>query len=215
MPVDPSASELGESELVRAAKAGEPLALERLLIREQSALSRRIGLRLPRTLAQSVGVEDILQETYTRVFREIGGFAPMGPGTFRRWVTTIADNVLHNAVDKHRAAKRGGGRAALNKSGRTGQSSVGPLIDMLAKYERTPSMSASGRETAAAVEAALGQLREEYGEALRLRYLEGLPVAEVAARMGRTESAVHKVCARALQRLRETIGEASQFQSRG
>ena len=92
MPVNPAQSVPGDSELLGRAVAGEPLALERLLVREQSALARRIQSRLPRTLAQTVGVEDILQETYSLVFRRISEFVPVGPGAFRRWVTTIADN---------------------------------------------------------------------------------------------------------------------------
>ena len=215
MPVNSAHSVPGDSDLVERAVAGDPLALERLLVREQSVLARRVRSRLPRTLAQTVGVEDILQETYSLVFRHVREFVPVGPGAFGRWVTTIADNVLRNAIEKHRAAKRGGGRAALTGLAPTGQSSVGPLIEVLALYERTPSMSASGHEVAAVVEAALGELREEYREALRLRFLEGLPVAEIAARMGRTESAVHKVCARGLQKLREAMGDISRFRSRG
>jgi DNA-directed RNA polymerase specialized sigma24 family protein len=47
-----------------------------------------------------------------------------------------------------------------------------------------------------------------------LRYLEGLRVAEVAKRIGRSEGAVHMLCTRGLQSLREELGDLSRFLSR-
>jgi RNA polymerase sigma-70 factor (ECF subfamily) len=191
------------------------LALDRLLIGQQSILAARIRARLPRSLAPAVGVEDLLQETYTLVFRNIAAFRPVGPGAFANWVATIADNVVRDAIRAQRALKRGGGMTAQAAHPPADRSSIAPLVEVLALYERTPSRSASGREAAAAVEQALAELRPEYREALTLRFLQGLPVPEVAARMGRTESAVHKVCARGLQRLREALGDPGRFQSKG
>jgi DNA-directed RNA polymerase specialized sigma24 family protein len=41
--------------------------------------------------------------------------------------------------------------------------------------------------------------------------VEGLAVAEAAARMGRTEAAVEMLCQRALKHLAALIGSASRF----
>jgi RNA polymerase sigma-70 factor (ECF subfamily) len=79
--------------------------------------------------------------------------------------------------------------------------------------ERTPSRSAAGHEAVRAVQVGLAGLKSDYREALRLRYIEGLPVAEVAARMDRTERAVHMLCHRGLQCLRAAVGRSSQFLS--
>lgn len=210
------ANEHDNPTLVSQAITGDQGALQRLLVREQADLSARIRSRLPKSIAQTVGVEDILQEAYTQAFRHIGAFQPVGPDAFRNWINAIADNVLRDAIRAQHAAKRGGGRMALDGAAPlgVGQSSLGPLIEVLATYDRTPSMSARGKEAENAVQAALAGINAEYREALTLRYLEGLPIAEVARRMGRTESAVHKVCARALEQLRDALGDRSRYLSR-
>jgi RNA polymerase sigma-70 factor (ECF subfamily) len=66
---------------------------------------------------------------------------------------------------------------------------------------------------AAAMQAAIARLREDDRDCLTMRYLNGLPVAEVAEHLGRTETAAQKLCLRALDRLREAyravVGEHS------
>ena len=118
-----------------------------------------------------------------------------------------------DAVRMHKAAKCGGGKSpAGSGEGRT--SSVAALIDLVTANEQTPSRAARVDEAAAAIQVALASLSPEYKRALQLRYLEGLSVSEVSARMGRTESAIHKLCSRALQDLRDAMGEASRYVSR-
>ena len=95
------------------------------------------------------------------------------------------------------------------------RSSIAALIDLVAVNEWTPSRSAGGHEAAAAVQVALAGLKPEYRAALSVRYLEGLTAAEAAGRLGTTEGAVHKLCSRALHTLRESLGEAAKYLSRG
>jgi RNA polymerase sigma factor (sigma-70 family) len=59
---------------------------------------------------------------------------------------------------------------------------------------------------------ALGQLLElyrtlppDYGEVIILRHLEGLPLAEVAERMGRSLDSVKKLWVRGIAKLREIL----------
>ncbi len=200
-----------QDDLVTRAAAGEPLALDRLLLNHYGPLHARVEKRLPQRLRATVAPEDVIQETFAEAFRTISGFKADSPDAFYRWLVTIADHRLVDAVRAHRAAKRGGGRSPAVLPG---NSSIAAIVDLVAVNERTPSVSARGHEAAAAVQVALAGLRPEYREALTLRYMHGLPVADVAVRMGRTESAIHKVCSRALQALKESMGEASKFLSR-
>ena len=66
----------------------------------------------------------------------------------------------------------------------------------------------------AAVQRAISGLKPEYEEAIRLRYIEGRSVADAATRMGKTERAVHKLCSRAMQKLRESLGDDASFLSK-
>lgn len=199
-------------DLVQQAIAGEPLALDRLLLDSYGKLLARVDQKLPAELRSVISPEDIIQDVFSQAFRGIAGFQPDGDDAFYRWLTAISDNRVVDAVRAHNAAKRGGGRAAAEGPGR---SSVVALIDLLAVNEWTPSRSAGGHEASAAIQVALAGLKGEYREALELRYLEGLSVADTAARLGKTEPAIHKLCSRGLQALRESMGEAARYLSRG
>jgi RNA polymerase sigma-70 factor, ECF subfamily len=197
-------------ELVDRAIAGEPLALDRLLLDAYPKLVARVDQKLPTELRSTIAPEDIIQDVFATAFRNIGAFRPEGADAFYRWLTAIADNRIIDTVRAHNSAKRGGGRAAVGPE----RSSIAALIDLVAVNDRTPSRSAGGHEAAAAVQVALAGLKLEYREALTLRYLEGLGVAETAERLGKTEPAVHKLCSRGLQSLRESMGEANKYLSR-
>jgi RNA polymerase sigma-70 factor, ECF subfamily len=197
-------------DLVERAIAGEPLALDRLLLDAYPKLLARVDQKLPTDLRSTIAPEDIIQDAFTTAFRSIATFRPEGPDAFYRWLTAIADNRVIDAVRAHHAAKRGGGRAAAGPE----RSSIAALIDLVAINDRTPSRSAGGHEAAAAVQVALAGLKQEYRDALTFRYLEGLDVAETAAKLGKTEPAVHKLCSRGLQTLRESMGEATKYLSR-
>jgi len=201
-----------EADLLAQARAGDRLSLQRLLVRYQGRLVTRIRRKLPRSLGGAIAAEDVLQETLIEVFRGIGGFEPVAARGFFRWIATIADHRVIDIVRGHRAAKRGGGRIAVDPL--AGGSSVAPLLELLQVHSHTPSRSAAGRELELALRAALAGLKDEYRQALELRFLKGLSVAETAAKMRRTEMSIHKLCSRGLQRLRESLGEASRYLSR-
>lgn len=200
-----------EQRCLARAVAGDVGALERLLVLHYDRLAAALAPKLPNELRGLVNADDVLQEAFVVAFREFPGFEPRGPGAFEAWLLAIAQHRLLDIVKAQRAAKRGGGRAALPAhAGSPGDSLVG-LLELLEVHERTPSRSVAGREAIRAVQVAMAGLKAEYREALRLRYVEGLRVAETAQRMGRTDRAVHMLCHRALQSLREALGRSSQY----
>jgi RNA polymerase sigma-70 factor (ECF subfamily) len=73
---------------------------------------------------------------------------------------------------------------------------------------------AARHEAAGAIHAALAGLKLEYRQAIELRYIQQLPVAEIAARMDRTERAVHMLCNRGLKQLEAAMGCATRFITR-
>jgi RNA polymerase sigma-70 factor, ECF subfamily len=201
-----------EEDLVKSAIAGEPLALDRLLLLHYPRLRQRIERRTPASFRSIIAPEDVLQETFTEVYRGFGAFQPSGRDAFYRWISTIAEHRLLDMLRAQRAAKRGGGRARVAP---LAQTSIAALVEIVAIDPHTPSRLAGGQEAVSAIQVALAGLREEYRLAITFRYLEGLPIAEVAQRMGKTESAVHKICSRALQALRTSMGEGAKYLSSG
>lgn len=204
-----------ETALLALAKTGDEDALSRLLVLNHDRLVDAIRPKIPPKLAGAISAEDIVQETFVITFRRIDKLELTPNATFFHWLAGIASNVLRDAVKAGRTAKRGGDRARIDSP------AVGPdqemigLLEMLAAHSHTPSRSAARNEGAAAVGAALDELPEDYQHALRLRYLEALPVADIAARLGKSEGAVHQLCHRGLRALRDVLGASSNYFSAG
>lgn len=197
--------------LQRAAAAGDATALATLLRQSYDPLVRHIRGRLGAALRDSIDPEDVVQDVHVEVFRAIARFEPGGTNAFFAWLTTIADRRLVDRARAVRAAKRGGDRRRVRAASQAAFTTVDTLVHALAVDNQTPSRIMARRDGAVAIRVALAGLKDEYREALRLRYDENLPVVEIAARMGRTERAVHMLCNRALKKLREAVGSASLF----
>jgi RNA polymerase sigma-70 factor (ECF subfamily) len=75
--------------------------------------------------------------------------------------------------------------------------------------QSSPSNQASHREQAVLLADALEELPPDYREVIILSHLEGLSFPEVASRMGRSVNSVKNLWARALARLRRSLGGAS------
>lgn len=199
-----------EEELLRRAVAGDGPALDGLMARYCRRLSGYIAPRLPADLRGTLEVEDVLQEISMEVFRTIGTLEGADAKSFWGWLCRLAEHRLRDLVRAGRAAKRGGERIAVDAQ----SDSVACLLEQVAVTSRTPSMSAARHEAASAVLAALDRIPEDYRLALRLRYLEGLAPAEIAARMGRKEGSVRLLCHRGLKQLAEALGPESHFLTR-
>lgn len=203
-------SEGAELALIEAARGGNEAALERLLMLHHSRLCGEMAARLPVRLQALISVDDVVQEAYVVVFQEIAAFRPQGPGSFYAWVATIAGRKLLDALKAQRTLKRGGDARRLDGELSASSSAV-EWLEVLATYERTPSRSMAGREAISAIQTAIGELSPDYREALRLRYVEGLPVAEAAERMQRTPGALCLLCHRGLRQLEALLGTRSRF----
>jgi RNA polymerase sigma-70 factor (ECF subfamily) len=201
------------AELVGRAVRGERAALERLLLDHYAPLATHVVQRMPTTLHSVVGVEDIVQSTFTNVFQSIGQFEPREDASFLAWILAIADNQLRDAVRAQKRKKRGGDRARVEMVPAEEQSREVQLLDILVGPDHTPSRSAARREGMQAVRAALAELPEEYRRAIELRYFEGCSIEETAVLMGRTTGAVRGLVDRARRQIRESLGRASHYLS--
>lgn len=191
-------------ERIERAVAGDSVALKLLLAPLHARLCGLVGRKIPRDLARTIDAEDIVQDTHIDIFRRIGTFELREPDSFERWATTIALNRLRNAIEKHRALKRGGGRRQIEAQQKY-QASTIALLDRMAGPGKTPSRVVARDEALQAVESAMKSLPAHYAEALRLVHIEGRSVREAADAMSRTERAVHGLCRRGLQMMREQL----------
>ncbi len=126
--------------------------------------------------------DDVLQETWLTAVRRIRKFDPE-LGTFHQWLCGIATNAIRNALRSRRR------RPAEPLSGN--EASADSLIE---------------RERSERIALALSALPERFESALRLKYLDGHTVAEIATASGETEKAVESLLTRARIAFREAYG---------
>ena len=136
-------------------------------------------------LKQEMSPEDLWQETLCLAWRDREQHAWQDLASYRRWVLGIARNRVREAVTHHKAQKRGGGhRPVLLSVMATDGSEDRSASGFLPANSETPSRIAHLRDRARVMETALDSLPEEYGDALRLRIFEQLPLKEVAGQLG-------------------------------
>lgn len=184
----------------------DPTSSELLLFAERARLATYVKRHLPVELQPWVDPNDVLQDTYFEAFRRLAQFRATDEHAAYRWLVTIARHRIVELLRTRRTARRGGGAGHVPQG-----DSVVAMLAELASHRRTPSRSAARHEFMAALEQSLGRLPPEFGQALSLRYLQGLSCAEIAQQMGRTERAVHMLCNRALKLVRRELRSVSMY----
>lgn len=155
------------------------------------------------TMRSKIEPEDILQQVYLETFRAIGQFDYQGKDSFLRWMYAILDRKL---IDEHRAmrAERRDVRREVKQSANTGQHTT--YVDLMARVMsagHSPSQVVRKDEALGVLNACVATLPEHYREVIQMRFIEGMPVAEVARQLGRSIGSIHMLCHRALRQLRE------------
>ncbi|HVP13483.1 MAG TPA: RNA polymerase sigma factor [Phycisphaerae bacterium] len=194
---------------ISEARHGDRLALAKLLMVYHPHLRARAVERMEPSVQVRGNPDDILQEVYLDVAREIDRFEDRGPGSFLGWVCAILE---HKVVDARRAAHyqvRDVDREvpALIPAG----GSYWNLLDAVYLDSATPSRAARREEALSALHVGLANLSELHRRVLELRFLEGQPVSEVAARLAKTEGAVVAMTRRALDALRIVMDGLGEF----
>jgi len=157
---------------------------------------RHINLRLRGRLAAS----DIVQQTMLEAHRNRAQFRGQTSGDQAAWLRQILNRNLADAGKHDRADKRDVAREL-------GQS-AGDLAEWVATNQSSPSQRAVGEEEAIRLAAALAELPEAQREALVLQHWQGLKLAEIGERLGKSPAAVAGLLKRGLQRLREILDES-------
>jgi DNA-directed RNA polymerase specialized sigma24 family protein len=76
---------------IAAAQNGDELALTKLLTTYHGRLRAQAQTRMPAALQARRGPDDVLQEVYLDVFRQVSRFEYRGPGSFLNWLYAILD----------------------------------------------------------------------------------------------------------------------------
>jgi RNA polymerase sigma-70 factor (ECF subfamily) len=194
-------------QLIEQASHGDRDAREQLLGRHRGRLRKMIALRLDRRMAARVDPSDVVQEVLAEAAQKLSGYLRDRPLPFYPWLRQIAWDRLVQVHRQHiQAQKRSVVReepGVLHLSDESAAELASRLVDLAS----SPSAHALRQELRDRVQTALGQLRPRDHEVLVLRHLEQLSTAETAAVLGIAEGAVKTRHLRALQRLRDLLGE--------
>ena len=184
--------------LIARARERDEAALGELFDANAQRLLESVRAELGEKLRQRLESQDVMQQVYLDVLHDIERFESRGDDAFFQWLRRIAINRICDADRR--------GFQAAKRRGEVRAADVGP--EAIGGSGPRPSMAAGFGEQVRLLEGALAKLGEDQRQAIELRYLRQLNVAETAARMDRSERAVRSLCVRALIRLRELLGDA-------
>jgi RNA polymerase sigma-70 factor (ECF subfamily) len=156
-----------DAEIAVEALRGSSAACEALVRRFERPVYNLIA-----RLVQDPGMaEDLTQETFIKMFRALGTFDPAL--RFSSWLFRIAHNTAIDYLRQRRPA-------IVEPYVTEDDEERDPLASIADIAAASPEHSASNRELAAALEAAIDRLRPEYRSAIVLRHQEGLEYDEIA-----------------------------------
>ena len=175
-----------DAELLAAARDGSAEAFRSLALRYQP----RLAAVLDRYTRNRHDTEDLVQETLLRAYDNLGRYDERW--AVSTWLYRIAINL---AISQRR-----------RRQPRTNHDGAGASLTTVADEE--PVAQAAQREQAGRVwSIAREQLSAEQHAMLWLAYVEQMPMAEIAAAMGKSRVAVKVAMHRARQRLAEHLAQ--------
>ncbi|MBP2339528.1 RNA polymerase sigma-70 factor (ECF subfamily) [Saccharothrix coeruleofusca] len=171
-------------DLVRAAQEGDTDAFGALYDKYVDVVYRYVLFRVgDRTLA-----EDVTSETFLRALRGIGSISYQGRDV-GAWFVTIARNIVLDHVKSSRYRLE----VTTAEPADNREVTSGPEQEVLTH--------ATNEELLRCVR----QLGDDQRECITLRFIQGLSVAETAAKMGRNEGAIKALQHRAVRRLAQLL----------
>jgi RNA polymerase sigma-70 factor, ECF subfamily len=181
--------------LVRRAVAGDEAAIGELLERHRPYLKVVARRSLDSRLGPRIDDSDVVQQTLLSAFGNFGNFRGETGGDFLAWLRVLHERNLRDAARAHLGAER----RNVNREVPGGDPARDRRVDLPPK---TASQRLLADEDAVQLARALDALPPHQHEAVRLRYLEGWCLEDVAARMEITLPAVAGLLKRGLKALR-------------
>ena len=190
-----------DATLVERARRGDDGAFELLCRRHEAAVRRHLYRKLPARLRKRLSTADVVQEVLILALERIRALDEPFTGSFRSWLLRIAEYKAKETARFHLdTAKRAAG-AEISSPHR-------PVTEALRVARTSPSGHAVAAESRERVRGYLAALPDNYGLILELVYVQGMPIADAARKLGRTPGAARQLHARAIAALAEQMEKA-------
>jgi len=187
--------------LLEQAQAGDREALSRAFEKYQRRLAVLVHFKLSDRTRTFAEVDDIVQETLLRAFRDIRNFSYQAPGSFLRWLSAIAEHVIVDRVRYQGRERRAGDEIPFRSASNPARPEPADT--------KTPSRLLAQQEAVERLLNRLAALPEDYRVAILLAKIEGLSTAEIAVQLGKSREAVALLVYRAVKRFR-ALSEAGE-----
>ena len=181
--------------------AGDQDAMAELVRQDAGWIADKVRRRMGQLLRRRHDTQDIVQDTLLEVLKCGPRFVVSDRGQLRGLLATMVENVLRGQADHDQAQKRDVRREAQAP---VEDRSVLYLDDVSGNVTH-PSDAAAGNETRAWVRLALELLEPEDRNLILWREYQGLPFADIGARMGIDTDAARMRFSRALPRLAKKL----------
>lgn len=193
--------------LLERARQGDPQAIGEVLGLLRPRLQRHAEIHFDPRLQRRCDPSDIVQLTLLAAQRDLPAFLGDSEAELLAWLESILNRTLARQREAHLDAQK---RSLRREQTGDRDSQGGDPVERLPACEQTPSQQVVQAETALALAKALNGLPDDQAEALRLRYLQGYSLDQLAAHFQRSEVAVAGLLKRGLQTLRQYLpGQAS------
>ncbi len=184
-----------------AAQAGSSEALGQVLEACRSYLLLIAQQELEPALQAKGGASDLVQQTFLEAQRDLPRFEGSSPEALLGWMRRLLLNNLANFRRDFRRHKRQASREVALLPGDSCFQGEGGLC----AGTPSPSVAVMHLEQTQALERALELLSEDYRRVIHLRYREERSFEEIAQEMQRSQNAVRKLWARAIEHLQEKL----------
>ena len=184
--------------LVKLAKEGDSGAIDQLCRIYGERIRRIIRLRMDRKLRSKIDSVDVVQDALILALAGLKNFTYRNEGDFLRWLSRIAENKLHDILDKFHADKRDIRREIPFKQVEEVNTDEGSLGAGDPMQTTTPSVLLSRKEQLNRLERAMDNLKPEYREVIYFSRIERLSNDEIAKSLNKSKGAVAMLLSRAL-----------------
>lgn len=182
-----------------AARAGSLAALGKGLDGCRNYLLGIAERELDGDLRAKAGASDLVQETFIDAQKMFARFEGHSEAEWLAWLRQLLLFNVAGFTRRYRTDKR----SAERETPLGGASSVWPTEPTAS--DATPSAVVREAEETAVVEAAIAQLPPDYQRVLRWRYQEELSFVEIGERLGRSQDAVRRLWAQAIDELQQRL----------
>ena len=173
-----------DEHLARKAQLGDRDAFYALYNRYLQRVYNRVKSKVP-----PQDVEDVTQEIFIALVRSLDSYQQRS--RFNTWLYTIVNRQIADFYRRRNRNERGQ-NVELDSEG-------APEIPSTAEHEEA--------DQRMSIQKALNHLPEHYQEVIMMRFADGLTFAEIAEQRGQSLEAVKSLYRRALQAVRDNMGE--------